>query len=133
MNNILDANAILRYLLNDVEEQSKTIEEVINKYAELGLEIQITEWSIPARSETEEGFKVEDFISGPGIVRLYHSFGGNEKIDSARQIDVLRKKDKIACLTYQTFYQEWGKFSANLATAFYATGGIYLCSNLLLI
>ena len=33
MNNILDANAILRYLLDDVEDQSKEVEETINKGA----------------------------------------------------------------------------------------------------
>ena len=33
MNNILDANAILRYLLNDIEDQAKIVEETINKDA----------------------------------------------------------------------------------------------------
>ena len=33
MNNILDANAILRYLLNDIKEQSKEVEDIIHKGA----------------------------------------------------------------------------------------------------
>ena len=33
MNNILDANAILRYLLNDDVDQSKIVEDIINKGA----------------------------------------------------------------------------------------------------
>lgn len=33
MNNILDASAILRYLLNDIEDQSKEVENTINKGA----------------------------------------------------------------------------------------------------
>lgn len=81
--------------------------------------------------QIENNLKIEDFISGPGIVRLYHNFGGNKKINSARQIDELRKIDRIARLSYQTFYQKWGKFSANLATALYATGGIYLWGGLI--
>ena len=33
MNNLLDANAILRYLLNDIEEQAETVEKAINNGA----------------------------------------------------------------------------------------------------
>ena len=81
---------------------------------------------------TENSKKIEDTISGPGIVKLYHSFGGNKKIKSATEIDNLRKdKDKIAQLTYKTFYQKWGEVSADLVTALYAQGGIYLWGGLI--
>ena len=81
--------------------------------------------------KTEDGLRVEDFISGPGIVRLYHAFGGNKKIESARKIEELsNQKDKIAQKTYQTFYQKWGELSARLTTAFYANG-IYLWGGLI--
>lgn len=54
--NLIDGIGIQGYW--DIKNPSlKEIEDVINKYAELGLEIQITEWSIPAKSETEEGFR----------------------------------------------------------------------------
>ncbi|MBR2676832.1 MAG: PIN domain-containing protein [Solobacterium sp.] len=33
MNNLLDANAILRYLLNDIEEQAETVEKAIKNGA----------------------------------------------------------------------------------------------------
>ena len=82
--------------------------------------------------KTEKGKKIEDTISGTGIVNLYHAFGGNKKIKSAREIDNLRKnKDKIAKLTYKTFYQKWGELSADLVTSLYAQGGIYLWGGLI--
>ena len=81
---------------------------------------------------TEDGHKKEDIISGSGIVRLYHNFGGNKKIKSARKIEELKKqKDIPAQKAFKTFYQEWGKLSARLATAFYATGGVYLWGGLI--
>ena len=83
------------------------------------------------QAKIDEHLKVEDFISGPGIVRLYHQNGGDKKINSARQIENLRKKEKAAETAYQTFYQMWGKVSAQLATAFYVTGGIYLWGGLI--
>ena len=76
--------------------------------------------------------KIEDTVSGTGIVNLYHTLGGNKKIKSARQIDKLREnKDKIAQLTYKTFYQKWGEISADLVTALYAQGGVYLWGGLI--
>ena len=81
---------------------------------------------------TEDGRKKEDTISGFGIVRLYHSFGGDRKIKSARKIEALRdEKDIPAQKAFKTFYQEWGKLSARLATALYAKGGIYLWGGLI--
>ena len=81
--------------------------------------------------KTEKKLKIEDFVSGPGIVRLYHQFGGDKKINSARVVDELRKKDKNARLAYQTFYQKWGEVTAYLATALYATDGAYLWGGLI--
>ena len=82
--------------------------------------------------KTEEGLKVEESISGPGIIRLYHAFGGDKKIKSARKIEELRdQKNKSAQKAFQTFYQEWGKVSARLATALYASGGVYLWGGLI--
>ena len=82
--------------------------------------------------KTEEGLKIEDSVSGPGIIRLYHSFGGDRKINSARKIEELRdQKDKIAQKTFKTFYQEWGKIAARLGTGLYAMGGIYLWGGLI--
>ena len=82
--------------------------------------------------QTEDRRKKEDTISGPGIVRLYHSFGGDKKIRSARKVEELRdQKDTAAQKAFKAFYQEWGKLSARLATALYATGGIYLWGGLI--
>ena len=82
--------------------------------------------------KTESGLKIEKTVSGKGIVYLYHCFGGDKKINSAHQIDDLRQgKDKIAVKTYQTFYQKWGQFSAQLATAFCAKGGVFLWGGLI--
>ena len=80
---------------------------------------------------TEEGLKVEESISGPGIIRLYHQYGGNKKIKSARKIEELRnQKDKAAQEAFRVFYQEWGKLSARLITALYAKGGVFLWGGL---
>lgn len=56
----------------------KEIETAINKYAELGLEIQITEWSIPARTETEEGFneQAERYASVFKLLKKLDTQGG---------------------------------------------------------
>ena len=78
----------------------------------------------------EDGFKKEDTLSGSGIVRLYHKHGGDKKIESARKIEELRLQDIAAEKAFATFYQEWGKLSARLATALYATGGVYLWGGL---
>ena len=81
---------------------------------------------------TEDGHKKEDTISGPGIVRLYHQFGGDKKIKSARKVEELRgQKDASAQKAFKAFYQEWGKLSARLATALYATGGVCLWGGLI--
>ena len=81
---------------------------------------------------TEDGRKKEDTISGPGIVRLYHQFAGDKKIKSARKVEELREqKDASAQKAFKAFYQEWGKLSARLVTALYATGGIYLWGGLI--
>ena len=80
----------------------------------------------------ENNQKLEETVSGRGIVNLYHALGGNKKINSARQIDEMRqKKERIATQAYQIFYQKWGQISAQLATAFYAEGGIYLWGGLI--
>ncbi len=79
----------------------------------------------------DEKLKVEDFVSGLAIVRLYHQYGGDKKITSARKIEELRKKEKAANQAYLTFYQTWGQVSAQLATALYAMGGIYLWGGLI--
>lgn len=82
--------------------------------------------------QTENGHKKEEIISGLGIVHLYHVFGGDKKIKSARKIEELRnQKDFLAQKAFKTFYQEWGKLSARLATALYATGGVYLWGGLI--
>ena len=82
--------------------------------------------------QTEDGCKKEDIISGPGIVHLYHSFGGDKKIKSARKVEVLRdQKDIPSKKAFKAFYQEWGKLSARLVTALYAKGGVYLWGGLI--
>ncbi|MGN0919282.1 MAG: ROK family protein [Alphaproteobacteria bacterium] len=81
--------------------------------------------------KTERNLKIEDFVSGSGIVRLYRLFGGDKKIDSPRLIEELRKKDKKAVQAYQTFYQKWGEIAGTLATALCATGGVYLWGGLI--
>ena len=81
--------------------------------------------------KTEHG-KIEELISGSGIVRLYHLFGGNKKIKSATLIDVLRlQKDKAAQKAYHTFYQKWGEICGRLTTMLYAEKGICLWGNLI--
>ena len=82
--------------------------------------------------KNETGLKVEDSVSGPGIVRLYHYFGKNKKIKSARKIEELRNQgDKVAEKAFVAFYQEWGKTAARLATAIFAKGGVYLWGGLI--
>lgn len=82
--------------------------------------------------KTESGERVEDAVSGTGIVKLYHTFGGSKKIKSAREIQHLRQeKDKVAQLAYKTFYQKWGEISGRLVTALYAQGGVYLWGGLI--
>lgn len=56
----------------------KDIEDTINRFAELGLEIQITEWSIPAAAETAEGFneQAERYASIFKLIQTLDSEGG---------------------------------------------------------
>lgn len=58
----------------------KDIEEIINKYAELGLELQLTEWSIPARTETVEGFneQAERYASVFKLLQRLDTQGGGK-------------------------------------------------------
>lgn len=61
----------------------KDIEEAINRYAELGLELQLTEWSIPVKAETPQEFdqQAERYAS---VVKLLQKLdtqgGGNANI-----------------------------------------------------
>ena len=68
----------------DVKNPSlKDIEETINLYSELGLELQLTEWTIPVKSDSEDGFiqQAERYAS---VLKLLQKFdiqgGGNANI-----------------------------------------------------
>lgn len=58
----------------------KDIENIINKYAELGLQLQLTEWSIPAAAETEEGFmeQAERYASVFKLLQKLDTQGGGK-------------------------------------------------------
>lgn len=78
----------------------------------------------------EQNHPKEYFLSGGGIVRLYHEFGGYKTIRSAKILDEMRQnKDKIAIKAYQKFYELWGKTAGNLATGLLLTH-VYLWGGL---
>lgn len=80
--NLIDGIGMQGYW--DVKNPSlNDIETAINQYSELGLELQLTEWTIPAASETEAGFiqQAERYAS---VLRLLQKLdtqgGGNANI-----------------------------------------------------
>ena len=78
----------------------------------------------------EKNRKKEYYLSGHGIVHLYHELGGNRTIRSAKILDEMRQnKDKIAIKAYQKFYELWGKTAGNLATGLLLTH-VYLWGGL---
>ncbi len=79
----------------------------------------------------ENNHKKEEQLSASGIVRLYHQYGGDKKITSAKMIDSLRKKrDKNARQAYEEFYRLWGKTAGNLATGLRINTCVYLWGGL---
>lgn len=58
----------------------KNIEEAINQYSELGLELQLTEWTIPVNSETEEEYiqQAERYASVLKLLQKLDTQGGGK-------------------------------------------------------
>lgn len=67
----------------------------------------------------DNNYRKEDYLSGKGLVRIYHEMGGDKKIHSAKKLDEMRmvNKDKKAIQTYRQFYKLWGKTAANISVA----------------
>lgn len=75
--NLIDGIGMQGYW--DVKNPSlNDIEEAINQYSELGLELQLTEWTIPVASETEEGFirQAERYASVLKLLQKLDTQGG---------------------------------------------------------
>ena len=65
----------------------------------------------------EKNRKKEYFLSGQGIVRIYHESVAGKKIASAKLLDEMRSQgDKNAIKSYEKFYKLWGKTAGNIAT-----------------
>lgn len=63
----------------DVKNPSlKDIEATINLYSELGLELQLTEWTIPVKSDSEDGFiqQAERYASVLKLLQKLDTQGG---------------------------------------------------------
>lgn len=80
--NLIDGIGLQGYW--DVKNPTlKDIEEAINQYSELGLEIQLTEWTIPVASDSSEGYiqQGERYASVLKLLqRLDTQGGGNANI-----------------------------------------------------
>ena len=98
----------------------KDIEDTINRFAELGLEIQITEWSIPAAAETAEGFneQAERYASIFKLIqRLDTQGGGNANITcvsffGVQDRFVLNPNDTNNTRLYDTHFKPKPAYSA---------------------
>lgn len=77
--NLIDGIGMQGYW--DIKNPSlKDIEDAINLYSELGLEIQLTEWTIPVNSETEDGFiqQAERYASVLKLLQKLDTQGGGK-------------------------------------------------------
>lgn len=77
--NLIDGIGMQGYW--DVKNPSlQNIEDAINQYSELGLELQLTEWTIPVNSETESGFiqQAERYASVLKLLQKLDTQGGGK-------------------------------------------------------
>lgn len=77
--NLIDGIGLQGYW--DIKTPSlQKIEEAINNYAELGLEIQLTEWTISAREKSEKGFneQAERYASVFRLLQKLDTQGGGK-------------------------------------------------------
>ena len=71
----------------------------------------------------------EHYLSGQGVVRLYHELTSDTKISSAKILDEMRLKNKNARSAYSKFYKIWGKTAANICVS-HMLDSVYLWGGL---
>lgn len=77
--NLIDGIGMQGYW--DVKNPSlKDIKDAVELYSDLGVEIQITEWSIPAKENSEKGFaeQAERYASVLRLLKQLHANGGGK-------------------------------------------------------